>query len=229
MRTELPPEGYLEGVRELASRHEVVLIFDEVSSGFRIALGGVQEFAGVTPDLSVFAKAISNGYPMAAVVGKREFMEPSSRMFISSAYWDDNVGIVAALTTLKELQRRDAVSHFERLGAEFKERINKVARDVGVRAECVGIAAHPGIRFEVDDPADAGKVATLFVQENARRGLILSTGFFFNCSHDEAALAKTEEVVAESFAVVAEGLQQGRLDDLLECDIQEDLFRRLVR
>ncbi len=229
MRTELPPEGYLEGVRELASRHEVVLIFDEVSSGFRIALGGVQEFTGVTPDLSVFAKAISNGYPMAAVVGKREFMEPASRMFISSAYWDDNVGIAAALATLKELQRRDAVSHFERLGAEFKARINKVAGDVGVQAECVGVAAHPGIRFQVDDPADAGKVATLFIQENARRGLILSTGFFFNCAHDEAALAKTEEVVGESFAVIAEGLAQGRLDELLECEIQEDLFRRLVR
>ena len=229
MRTELPPEGYLEGVRELASRHEVVLIFDEVSSGFRIALGGVQEFTGVTPDLSVFAKAISNGYPMAAVVGKREFMEPSARMFISSAYWDDNVGIAAALATLKELQRRDAVSHFQRLGSEFKKRINKVAHDVGVQAECVGIAAHPGIRFQVDDPADAGKVTTLFIQENARRGLILSTGFFFNCAHDEAALAKTEEVLRESFAVVAEGLTQGRLDELLECEIQEDLFRRLVR
>ena len=216
-------------MRELASRHEVVLIFDEVSSGFRIALGGVQEFTGVTPDLSVFAKAISNGYPMAAVVGKREFMEPASRMFISSAYWDDNVGIAAALATLKELQRRDAVSHFERLGGEFKARINKVAGDVGVQAECVGVAAHPGIRFQVDDPADAGKVATLFIQENARRGLILSTGFFFNCAHDEAALAKTEEVVGESFAVIAEGLAQGRLDELLECEIQEELFRRLVR
>ena len=77
--------------------------------------------------------------------------------------------------------------------------------------------------------ADADKVTTLFIQENARRGLILSTGFFFNCAHDEAALAKTEEVVGESFAVIAEGLAQGRLDELLECEIQEDLFRRLVR
>ena len=69
----------------------------------------------------------------------------------------------------------------------------------------------------------------LFVQENARRGLILSTGFFFNCAHDEAALDHTEKAVAESFAVVAEGLQQGKVDELLECEQQEDLFRRLVR
>ena len=229
MRSEDPPEGYLEGVRELATRYRVVLIFDEVSSGFRIALGGVQEYTGVTPDISVFAKAISNGYPMAAIVGKREVMEPAERMFISSAYWDDNIGIVAALTTLKELQRRNAVDHFEKIGASFKERINRAAREVGLDAECVGVAAHPGIRFNVEGEDTAKKVNTLFIQENARRGVILATGSFFNCAHDEPALDRTEEAVRESFAVIKDGLENDRLDDLLECDLQEDLFRRLVR
>ena len=229
MRTEMPPPGYLEGVRELATRYGVVLIFDEVSSGFRIALGGVQEYVGVTPDMSVFAKAISNGYPMGAVVGKRDFMEPASRMFISSAYWDDSVGIVAALTTLKELQRRDAVAHFERIGGKFKEEVNRVAVEVGLDAECVGVAAHPGIRFNVDDPETAKKVSTLFIQENAKRGLILATGFFFNCAHDDEALAFTVEGIRGSFGVIADGLKNGRLDELLECQLQEDLFRRLVR
>ncbi|NKB67161.1 MAG: aminotransferase class III-fold pyridoxal phosphate-dependent enzyme [Candidatus Latescibacteria bacterium] len=229
MRSELPPAGYLEGVRELARRHDVVLIFDEVSSGFRIALGGVQEYTGVTPDISVFAKAISNGYPMAAVVGRRDIMEGAERMFISSAYWDDNVGIAAALATLGELERRDAPAYFERLGAAFKERVNQVARDVGLAAECVGVAAHPGIRFDVEDGEAAKKVQTLFVQENAKRGLILASGFFFNCAHDEAALDFTAEVLGQTFAVIAAGLEEGRLDDLLECQQQEDLFRRLVR
>ena len=79
MRSDEPPPGYLEKVRELASHYGVVLIFDEVSSGFRVALGSAQEYTGVTPDMSVFAKAISNGYPMGAVVGKREFMAPARR------------------------------------------------------------------------------------------------------------------------------------------------------
>ncbi len=229
MRSDLPPEGYLQAVRELATRHEVVLIFDEVSSGFRIALGGVQEYVGVTPDMSVFAKAISNGYPMSAVVGKREVMEPAARMFISSAYWDDNIGQVAALTTLRELQRRNAVAHFAQIGASFKERINKVAQDVGLDAECVGHAAHPGIRFHIDDAETLKKVSTLFVQENAKRGLILSTGFFFNMAHDDAALDHTEQVVYETFGIIKEGLDGRRLDDLIEGALQEDSFRRLVR
>ncbi|MDP6776908.1 MAG: aminotransferase class III-fold pyridoxal phosphate-dependent enzyme, partial [Candidatus Latescibacteria bacterium] len=229
MRTELPPEGYLQGVRDLASRHGVILIFDEVSCGFRVAPGGVQEYVGVTPDMSVFAKAISNGYPMAAVVGSREVMEPASNMFISSAYWDDNVGVVAALTTLQELQKRDAVAHFEKMGTAFRDRVDNAAQDAGLDAACVGVAAHPGIRFELEDPSTAKKVETLFIQENARRGVILATGFFFNCAHDEAALDATERAVRESFGIISEGLHSGRLDDLLECDLQEDLFRRMVR
>ena len=84
MRSDEPPPGYLEKVRELASHYGVVLIFDEVSSGFRVALGSAQEYTGVTPDMSVFAKAISNGYPMGAVVGKREFM-PRLRRCLSPA------------------------------------------------------------------------------------------------------------------------------------------------
>lgn len=228
MRSEEPPQGYLQGVRDLASRHGVVLIFDEVSSGFRIALGSAQEYTGVTPDLSVFAKAISNGYPMGAVVGKREYMEPAARMFISSAYWDDNIGVAASLATLRELERRDAVAHFNRIGALFKERIDAAAAQAGLDAGCEGVAAHPGIRIGVDDPQDAAKVSALFIQENARRGVILATGFMFNCAHDTAEVEQTAAVVQESFAVIAEGLARGTLDQLLDCPPQEELFRRLV-
>ena len=229
MRTEPPPAGYLEGVRDLATRYGVVLIYDEVSCGFRVALGGVQEYTGVIPDISVIAKAISNGYPMAAIVGRREFMEPLERMFISSAYWDDNIGVAAALATLRELERRNAVDHFGKIGASFKERINRAAEEAGLEARCAGVDGHPGIRFNIPDPMTARKVETLFIQENARRGVILSSGIFFNCAHDEAALGQTEEAVRESFAVISDGLENDRLDDLLECELQQDLFRRLVR
>ena len=228
MRSGEPPAGYLDGVRAFASRYEVILIFDEVSSGFRIARGSAQEYAGVTPDISVFAKAISNGYPMGAVVGKREFMEPAAQMFISSAYWDDNIGIAASLATLRELERRDAVAHFNRIGALFKEQINAAAVAVGLDAACEGVAAHPHIRFGVDDAEVAAKVNALFIQENARRGVILAAGFMFNCAHGEEEVEQTAAVVEESFAMIAEGLDRGTLDQLLEVPPQAELFRRLV-
>ena len=81
----------------------------------------------------------------------------------------------------------------------------------------------------MEDPLTRKKVGTLFIQENARRGVILSTGFFFNCAHDEAALDQTEAAVRESFGIIKEGIEEDRLDDLLDCDLQGDLFRRMVR
>lgn len=229
MRSEEPPAEYLAQVRALADAHGVLLVFDEVSSGFRVALGGAQQYFGVIPDLSVFAKAISNGYPLGAVVGKRVYMQPSEQMFISSAYWDDAIGTAAALATLRELQRRDAVAHFVDIGALFKKEINRAAERVGLAAECYGIAAHPGIRFAIDDEATLKKVQTLFIQENARRGVILATGFFLNCAHDEEAVVETARVVEESFAVIARALENDALDAALESPVQDELFRRLVR
>ncbi len=227
MRSEIPPEGYLEGVRELATKYGVILVFDEVSCGFRVALGGAQELTGVTPDMTALAKGISNGYPMGAVVGKRDVMAPAAQMFVSSAYWDDNVGIAAALTTLKELERRDAVSHFERIGTSFKERINRAAQETGLDAECFGVPGHPSTRFNFEDGVTAKKVQTLFAQETEKRGVIM--GNFLNCAHDEAALDHTETAVRESFEVIKEGLDRDGLDDLMETEVQEEFFKRLVR
>ena len=79
LRSELPPAGYLAGVAQLAREHGAVFILDEVSAGMRFSTGGAQQYLGVTPDMAVFAKSLSNGYPMAAIVGKREVMEPARR------------------------------------------------------------------------------------------------------------------------------------------------------
>ena len=116
LRSDIPPEGYLEGVKEIAEANDALLIFDEVSCGWRTRIGGIQEYAGVTPDMSVFAKSMSNGYPMGVVVGSRDAMELAGRMFISSSYWSDNVGLAASLATINELKRLDSPARFEVLG-----------------------------------------------------------------------------------------------------------------
>lgn len=229
MRSEYPPPGYLERVRELATQYQVVLIFDEVSCGFRPALGGAQEWLGVTPDLAVFAKALSNGYPMGAVVGRREFMEPASRMFISSLYWSDTVGITAALTTIRELRRRNGVAHIAHLTELLQEGLNAAAEEVGVPVRCFGTRAHLNLQFQVEGRLARKQAITLYIQEMAKRGIIATTGIFVGCSHTEEDVAQTVAAAREALAVVQEGLVHRRLEDLLECELQTDLFRRLVR
>jgi glutamate-1-semialdehyde 2,1-aminomutase len=229
LRSEQPPDGYLEGVARLCKQHGVVLIFDEVSSGFRIRLGGVQEYLGVTPDLAVFAKAISNGYPMAAVVGKREFMEPAGRMFISSTYWSDTLGLRAALTTIQELRRREVPAYLHRLGSELQQRLDEVARETGLAVRCGGLSVHPALQFDVGDPALKAKLATLFIQEMAKRGCHGYTSFYLNAAQGPAEIEQTVNAARGVFALVQEGVAGGTIDRLLECDLQQDAFRRLVR
>src|SRR5262249_51874732 len=156
-RSELPPAGYLDGVRKLCREHGVVLIFDEVSSGFRIRVGGAQEYLGVTPDMAVFAKAISNGYPMAAVGGRRAGLEPAGRMFISSTYWSDTLGLRAALTTIRELKRREVPAYLHRLGSDIQRRLNEAAAETGLAVRCGGLSIHPSLQFQTEDPVLKGK------------------------------------------------------------------------
>lgn len=228
MRSEHPPAGYLEGVRELATRHGVVLIFDEVSTGPRPALGGAQEYLGVTPDMTVLAKAISNGYPMGAVVGKRWVMAPTARMFISSTYWSDAIGLTAALTTLRELRRRNAVAHIHHIGRLLKQEINSAIDEIGLPAECSGCDWHPVLRFRLSDATLQKKVTTLYIQELAKGGIIALPGFYVQAAHTQDDVAQTAAAVRKAFALIEDGLERGRVDDLLEAQIIEEPFRRLV-
>ena len=229
LRSEMPPAGYLQVVKKLCKEHGAVLIFDEVSSGFRIRLGGVQEYLDVTPDMAVFAKAISNGYPMAAVVGRREVMEPAGRMFISSTYWSDTIGLRAALTTIQELRRRDVPTQLDRFGTELQARLNQAAAATGLKVRCGGLSVHPSLAFETDDAGVKSKLSTLFIQEMAKRGCHGYTSFYLNAAQGPAEIEQTVVAAREVFALLHEGWTKGTLDQLLECDLQQDAFRRLVR
>lgn len=229
LRSELPPAGYLAGVAQLCREKGAVFIFDEVSSGLRFGMAGAQGFVGVTPDMAVFAKSISNGYPMGVVAGRRDVMEPAARMFISSTYWSDCVGLVAALTTIRELRRRDVPAYLSQFGARLKERINEVARETDFGVRCTGTSVHPHLEFRTEDAGVRAKLVTLYIQEMAKRGCHGYASFYLNAAQGEAELEQTVAAARETFALLNEGLERGKLDELLECDVHQDPFRRLVR
>jgi glutamate-1-semialdehyde 2,1-aminomutase len=228
MRSSEPPPGYLAGVAALCREHGAVLIFDEVTTGFRASAGGVQEVVQVTPDMAVFAKSISNGYPLAVVVGRREVMEPAARMFISSTYWSDTIGLRAGLTTLREIRRRNLPAHFQWLGTQLKQRISAAAREAGLAAECRGLAVQPHVHFSLADPRQQALVSTLYIQEMAKRGCHGYASFYLNGAQGEAELEQTAAAARETFALLAEAIEAGALERLLECEVRSDSFRRMV-
>ena len=228
-RSELPAPGYLETVQEIAAKHGVVLIFDEVSCGWRLEIGGVQEAVGVTPDMTVVAKAMSNGYPMGAVVGSRAVMEPAKRMFISSSYWSDNVGLAASVATIRELKRRNSPERFKEIGESLRSALNAAIADAGLEGACTGLHTSPAVTLEMPEGIDPRKVSTLFIQEMARRGVHSYMNFKPTLAHTDEDIRLTGEAAAESLRVVRDGLEQGNLDELIQADLKKEPFRRLVR
>jgi len=146
---EEPEKGFLEGVKTLCELYNVVLIFDEIRTGFRVSLGGAQQHYGVTPDLSVFGKAMANGYPIGAVTGKAEIMkEGESNVFISSTFFPNSLSYVAALKTIEILERDQVLNKIWERGEKFNQRIKALLEKYPVGAQISGIAPMMFITFD---------------------------------------------------------------------------------
>lgn len=189
-RTFEPPAGYLRAVRDLCTKHGVVLIFDEVVTGFRWANGGAAERYGVTPDLTVLGKAAANGYAFSAVCGQRDVMAAFDRCFVSSTYGGDTVGLSAALATMQVYMQEPVIDHLWRQGRRHREAYNHIMTSMGIPAHANGvdvcwIPTFTGPRGDV--------LRRLYIQEMAHRGIWPGTISYISYSHDDEALDDTIE------------------------------------
>lgn len=149
---QMPKPGFLEGLKKIAHENGSVLIFDEIRSGFRVSLGGAQQEFGVTPDLSVFGKAMANGYPISAVVGKADIMDMvKEKIFISSTFFPNSVEQVAALKTLEVLQRDKLLDKIKTMGTKFEKDVKEVLNNTSVDCSFSGGPWMPFITFNKDD------------------------------------------------------------------------------
>lgn len=168
-----PPKGYLEGVRELADKYNVVLIFDEIRTGFRMSMGGAQQKYGVTPDLSVFGKAMANGYAISACVGKAEFMKVlEKKAFVSSTFFPNSLEMAAALKTIEILERDRILDDIWTRGQDFLDKTTKLVQESGVPASVSGVAPMQYITFDKVDEKYKERRAFFFTQ-TIRRGLFI--------------------------------------------------------
>jgi glutamate-1-semialdehyde aminotransferase len=148
---EEPRPGFLEGVRDLTHKYGVVLIFDEIRSGFRMSMGGAQLYYGVTPDLSCFGKAMGNGYAVGVVCGKRNIMKAGEKeVFISSTFFPNSLGYVAALKTIEILERDNVIGGIWDKGQRFVEKVRKVVDAHAVGAVLSGVPPMFYITFQKD-------------------------------------------------------------------------------
>ena len=206
IRDRYPENGFLEQVREIADRINAVLVFDEVSAGFRLCTGGAHLVLGVEPDLAVFAKAMSNGYPMGAVIGRKEVMEAAQRTFISSTYWTDRLGPTAALATIRKHRDQDVPAHLNRLGKRVLAAWQESGQRAGLEVESGGI---PPLGHFLIQGEESLAAHTLYVKLMLERGFLSARGFYPTFAHNDDHVNGYIKAMDEVFPVIAEAMSKG--------------------
>jgi glutamate-1-semialdehyde aminotransferase len=184
-RGEDAPTGYLKGLRELASEIGAVLLFDEITSGFRMCAGGIHRNYGVYPDMAVFAKSMANGYAMATVLGTERVMQAAQSTFISSTNWTDRIGPTAALATLKKYQREFVEQHIIACGNKVKEIWRVAAHANGLKIKVTGLPTLAAFSFATVNQAEWN---TCFTIEMLQEGFLGFRQFKPSFAHDDEAL-----------------------------------------
>ncbi|MBM3242056.1 aspartate aminotransferase family protein [Candidatus Poribacteria bacterium] len=194
---ELPKEGYLEGVKQLTHENDALLIFDEVKTGFRYALGGAQEYFGVTPDMSVFSKAMANGFGIAVVVGKAEIMDKVADVWVAATFHGEVSMVAAALATITEMEEKNGIAHLWRQGGKLSTGYKEMTERLSIEnARIGGAGPMPFFGFHRGDDERTKKFIDVFYRETLDGGLYLPDGhiWFISLSHTDEDIARTLEV-----------------------------------
>jgi 3-aminobutanoyl-CoA transaminase len=209
-KMEEPGPGFLEGVREIADRYGAVLVFDEVRTCFRLAMGGAQERYKVTPDLTVLGKGMANGYAISVVTGKAEvMMAAAEKLFISSTFFPNSDGYVAALKTIEILERDHVLDAIWEKGGRFLKRIQDIIDKYDAGAELSGVAPMFFITFKKDKAGTHRAKRDEFYTQLIRRGIFLHPHHhgYICYRHTEQDLEMTAKAIDEAMAYVKEKYQ----------------------
>jgi glutamate-1-semialdehyde aminotransferase len=222
-----PRAGFLEELRAACTRRGVLLIFDEMWTGFRIALGGAQQHFGVTADLACFSKAVANGMPLSVLTGRREIMRLFDEdVFFFTTFGGEALSLAAAKATLEEMASRDVVAHLTRQGARLRDGYNAIARELELSfTRAKGLPARCILEFDAGGP-DPLVAKSLVEQEMLRRGVLWSGFHNISFSHTDADVDRVLQAYRGALTVLAEAVHDGRLRERLRGEPIKPALRR---
>ena len=223
-RSDPPAPGFLEGVRALATKHNAVLIFDECTSGFRRAMGGMHLHYDVEPDLATFGKTLGNGYAITAVIGRASVMEAAQTSFISSTFWTERIGPTAALATLDVMEKENATSRVHEIGTKVQTAWEKLGSDAGLTVTTGGLPALANFTIVGLDPL---AVKTYVTARMLDFGYLASNSLYASIVHTDEVLDAYYEALAVVFAELA-AMDDTQLAAALPYGTAQSGFRRLT-
>ena len=217
MNLKFPNEGYLEEIRSLTAEKEIVLIFDETITGFRFSKGGAQELFGVTPDLSTFGKGIANGFPLSAIVGKREIMKEMEDIFFSGTFGGELLSLAAAKVVLEKHKKQDVSSKLASIGNELMVKVEEIIRDCRLE-KVLNLSGHPTwifLNWTATEEYSVEELKTFFMQEMFQRGVLI-----LNTHNVSLAFGKKDfKVILNAYSAtlqaISQAIEQGNLRERL--------------
>ncbi len=224
VRNKGPEDNFLHKVRKLATDRGIVLIFDECTSGFRQTFGGLHKLYGVEPDMAMFGKALGNGYAITATIGRREVMEAAQSTFISSTFWTERIGPVAALKTLEVMERVKSWDFITQTGLTIRQRWQQLADKHQLKVEHWGLPALTGFSFA---SADNLGYKTLITQEMLGKGYLAGNSVYVCTAHTPEVIDGYFDALDPIFGLISECENGRSLTDLLRGPICHGGFKRL--
>ncbi|UCH33163.1 MAG: aminotransferase class III-fold pyridoxal phosphate-dependent enzyme, partial [Armatimonadota bacterium] len=203
-----------------------LLIFDEISIGWRLHFGGAHLRFGVTPDLAVFAKAMGNGHPIGAVIGTREAMAGAHGSFISSTNWTESVGPAAAVATLRKMKQVDVPAHVAHVGARVQDYWHEHGKRHGlpiVTHDNYPCLAHFRFDHELSEA-----LRTLYTQLMLERGFLAGASIYPTLAHTDEIVSLYGDTIDKVFAIIARALKQGKVGEMLKGPVAHSGFARLT-
>lgn len=225
---EAPKPGFLDDVKQITNDNGALLIFDEIVTGFRFAIGGAQEYFGVTPDLACFGKAMANGMPLSAVAGRRAVMDVFDKIFFSGTFGGETLSLAACKATINQLQEIDAFSHIWRVGQELINGFNALIaqHDLQKAVLCLGYAPRSVVAFPHQDEYQSRVRRTYFMQECVKRGLLYFCSHIPTTAHGKKEVDFTLNVFSEVMPLYAAAHRADDFSERLEGEVIEAIFRK---
>lgn len=225
VRGNFPSKEFIGIVKKMSRELKVPLIVDEITAGFRLNTGGAHLVLGIEPDIAVFGKGMSNGFPMAAVIGKKAIMETAQETFISSTYWTERIGPAASLATIKKFRQEKVANHLKRAGKKIQQGWEHAASSNGLNIKISGIYPLSHFSFECKRPL---VLKTLFTQVMLERGFLATNAFYASFAHKDIHIRKYLAEVDRSFRFLAKALRSGKPEKYLHGEVCHSGFKRLT-
>ena len=222
---EYPKNNFLQKVKQLASKHGTVLIFDEVITGFRFANGGAQELLKIEADLVAFGKGIANGMPLGAITGKAKFMEEFNEVFYSTTYGGETLSLAAASAVIDELKEKPVIKHCWKLGRHLSSEFNKLAKELEVNVKMEGFPVRSSIVCKNANNEPSLLLKSLFCQETLRTGILFGPGaVFLSYSHSKKDIEKTLESCEASMKILKNAIKNNNVKKSLRGQVMKQVM-----